>query len=93
MTQPRRQHDHSMMAATTRKRRQEHVSRLRFLVVLYKVWHVRLPLVAVGTLLTVFGFLACRPTAVRTCDVLLFLGLGAHLAVVLTPVARSAPSP
>ena len=39
-------------------------------------------LVPVGALLAVLGFLSCRAAAVGTCDVLLLLGLGLHLAVV-----------
>lgn len=35
---------------------------------------------AVGTLLTVFGFLPGRAATVSTCDILFLLGLGLHLA-------------
>jgi len=34
----------------------------------------------VGALLAVFGLLACRPAAVRSCDVLLLLGFRLYLA-------------
>ena len=36
----------------------------------------------IGTLLTVFGFLTGRAAAVGTGDILLFLGLGLHLAII-----------
>ena len=37
----------------------------------------------VGTLLAILGFLTCRTAAVSSCDILLFLGFGLHLAIVL----------
>lgn len=43
--------------------------------------------VSVGTLFTVFSFLAGRPAAVRSRDVFLFLGLGLHLARAFVVVA------
>ena len=36
----------------------------------------------IGTLLTVFGFLSCRAATVGTSYILLFLGLGLHLAII-----------
>ena len=43
----------------------------------------------IGPLLTVFGFLLGRATTVSTSDILLFLGLGLHLAIVLGLIAPS----
>ena len=37
----------------------------------------------IGTLFAVFGLLPCRTATVSSCDILLLLGLGFHLAVVL----------
>lgn len=37
--------------------------------------------VSVGPLLAVFGFLPCRTAAVRSGDILFFLGFGFHFAV------------
>ena len=46
-------------------------------------------LVPVGALLAVFRLLAGRPAAVRSCDILLFLGFGLYLAAVVFVVAFS----
>ena len=43
----------------------------------------------VGPLLTVFGLLTCRAAAVGTGDILLFLGLGLHLAIIFWLVAST----
>ena len=39
-------------------------------------------MLAVGTLFAILGLLTGRPRAVRSSDVLLFLGLGLHLTIV-----------
>ena len=44
---------------------------------------------AIGSLLAVFGLLARTTTTVSTSDILLFLGLGLHLAIVLGLVAST----
>ena len=48
-------------------------------------------MLAVGTLLAVFGLLAGRAAAVGTGDVLFFLGLGLHLALFGVAVFTAAP--
>ena len=44
---------------------------------------------AVGTLLTVFGFLSCRAATVSTSDILLLLGLGFHLLSIVLRLVSS----
>ena len=55
----------------------------------YDMAFVPLFLVSVGALLAVFRLLAGRPAAVRSCDVLLFLGLGLHLVACVVTVLLS----
>ena len=43
----------------------------------------------IGTLFAVFGLLPSRTATVSTCDILLLLGLGLHLAFVLGFVASA----
>ena len=46
-------------------------------------------LMAIGPLLTVFGFLSGRATTVSTSDVFLFLGLGLYLVFFLAGTAAT----
>ena len=46
-------------------------------------------LVAVSPLLTIFGLLTGRAATMSTCDILLLLGLGLHLAIVLRLVTSA----